>query len=49
MSKRPPPLKKKSVLLVIAAVGILLAGLAIAQTQSTTISLNSPVSFPVDI
>jgi hypothetical protein len=49
MSKRPFPFRNKLILAVVCTVGALLAGLAIAQAQAPSISLNSPASFPVDI
>lgn len=43
-------LRKKSLIwiAIVLAVG-LLAGFAVVQAQSSSISLDSPVSFPVDI
>ena len=41
--------KKTLILLAVILVGGLFAGLAIVQAQSSSISLDSPVSFPVDI
>jgi hypothetical protein len=41
--------KKALVLIAVLLVGGLLAGLAVVQAQSSSISLDSPVSFPVDI
>ena len=41
--------KKALILVAVVLAAGLLAGLAIVQAQSSSISLDSPVSFPVDI
>lgn len=41
--------KKKVVFIVMIVVTVILAGLAMVQARSSSISLDSPVSFPVDI
>ena len=41
--------KKILIYMAILLVGGLLAGLAVVQAKSSSISLDSPVSFPVDI
>ena len=41
--------KKALILLALLLAGGMAAGLAIVQAQSSSISLDSPVSFPVDI
>ena len=41
--------KKSLILIAMVLIAGLIAGLAIVQAQSSSISLDSPVSFPVDI